>query len=48
MEFKFENLIIWQKAMDFAEEINAIAYSFRKQNFIISLLKSDEQLIPLP
>jgi hypothetical protein len=22
MKFKFENLIIWQKAMDFGEEIN--------------------------
>jgi len=28
MEFKFEKLIIWQKAMDFGEEINTIAYSF--------------------
>jgi len=28
MEFKFENLIIWQKAMDFGEETNTIAYTF--------------------
>lgn len=25
MSFKFENLIIWQKAMDFGEEINKLA-----------------------
>lgn len=30
MEFKFEKLIIWQKAMDFGEEINLIAYKFPK------------------
>ena len=28
MEFKFEKLIIWQKAMDLGEEINAIADKF--------------------
>ena len=27
-EFKFEKLIIWQKAMEFAEEIHSIASSF--------------------
>ncbi len=27
MNFKFEKLIVWQKAMDFGEEINQIAYS---------------------
>ncbi|MCY1722271.1 four helix bundle protein [Prolixibacteraceae bacterium Z1-6] len=30
MEFKFEKLIIWQKAMDFGEEIYSIAYKFPK------------------
>ncbi len=30
MEFKFEKLIIWQKAMDFGEEINSMAYKFPK------------------
>jgi len=26
MSFKFEKLIIWQKAMDFGEDINSLAY----------------------
>ena len=26
MEFKFEKLIIWQKAMDFGENINELAF----------------------
>ena len=30
MEFKFEKLIIWQKAMDFGEEINSMTYKFPK------------------
>jgi four helix bundle protein len=30
MSFKFEKLIIWQKAMDFGEEINEIAANFPK------------------
>jgi len=30
MEFKFEKLIIWQKAMDFGEDINDMAYKFPK------------------
>lgn len=30
MSFKFEKLIIWQKSMDFAEEINAIIKFFPK------------------
>jgi len=30
MEFKFEKLIIWQKAMDFGEEINALTNKFPK------------------
>jgi len=28
MEFKFEKLIIWQKAMDFGEDINILADKF--------------------
>ena len=31
MKFKFEKLIIWQKAMDFGEEINDLATSFPKK-----------------
>lgn len=31
MSFKFEKLIIWQKAMDFGEEINLMAESFPKR-----------------
>lgn len=31
MEFKFEKLIIWQKAIDFGEEINSLAYKFPKE-----------------
>jgi hypothetical protein len=27
MEFKFEKLIIWQKAMDFGEIINAMVFN---------------------
>jgi len=30
MGFKFEKLIIWQKAMDFGEDINQIAFKFPK------------------
>jgi len=30
MKFKFEKLIIWQKAMDFGEEVNTLAYTFPK------------------
>jgi four helix bundle protein len=30
-KFKFEGLIIWQKAMDFGEEINKIAFSFPRE-----------------
>ena len=30
MSFKFEKLIIWQKAMDFGEEINKMSQSFPK------------------
>jgi four helix bundle protein len=28
MKFKFEKLIIWQKAMDFGEDINKLSYKF--------------------
>ncbi|MEZ4838433.1 four helix bundle protein [Flavobacterium sp.] len=31
MSFKFEKLIIWQKAMDFGEEINLLAESLPKR-----------------
>jgi four helix bundle protein len=30
MEFKFEKLIFWQKAMDFGEIINAMGFKFPK------------------
>jgi four helix bundle protein len=30
MEFKFEKLIIWQKAMDFGEDINNLSKKFPK------------------
>jgi four helix bundle protein len=31
MSFKFENLIIWQKAMDFGESIFALSCNFPKE-----------------
>ena len=31
MKFKFEKLIIWQKAMDFGEDINKLSYKFPKE-----------------
>lgn len=31
MKFKFEKLIIWQKAMEFGEDINRISYKFPKE-----------------
>ena len=31
MSFKFEKLIIWQKAMNFGEEINLLAEAFTKK-----------------
>jgi len=31
MEFKFEKLIIWQKAMDFGEDINKMTFRFPKE-----------------
>ena len=30
MKFKFENLVIWQKAMDLAESLNAMSHKFPK------------------
>jgi four helix bundle protein len=30
MEFKFEKLIVWQKAMDFGENINKLSHKFPK------------------
>ncbi|QBN18864.1 four helix bundle protein [Flavobacterium nackdongense] len=32
MSFKFEKLIIWQKSMDFGEEINAVIKEFPKHD----------------
>jgi 23S rRNA-intervening sequence protein len=34
MSFKFENLIIWQKAMDFGEEVNKLADQLPKKKSI--------------
>lgn len=31
MKFKFENLIIWQKAMELGEDINKLSYKFPKK-----------------
>jgi len=31
MKFKFENLVIWQNAMDFGEKINHLSESFPKK-----------------
>jgi four helix bundle protein len=31
MKFKFENLIIWQKAMEFGESINKLTFEFPKE-----------------
>ena len=31
MKFKFENLIIWQKAMELGEDINKLAHKFPKE-----------------
>jgi hypothetical protein len=40
MEFKFEKLIIWHKAMDLGEEINILAKIFpSKERFTIFPLK---------
>jgi hypothetical protein len=34
MSFKFESLRIWQISMELGEEINSIAFDFRKVNYI--------------
>ena len=31
MKFKFEKLLVWQKAMNLGEEIKAISYKFPKE-----------------
>ncbi|MDT8412772.1 MAG: four helix bundle protein [Vicingaceae bacterium] len=31
MKFKFEKLIIWQKAMEYGEDINKLSYKFPKE-----------------
>lgn len=31
MKFKFENLIIWQRSMEFGESINTLAHKFPKE-----------------
>lgn len=31
MKFKFEKLIIWQKAMEFGEDLNQLSYKFPKE-----------------
>ena len=37
MSFKFENLLIWQRAMDFGEEINSLTNQFPdKERFNLS------------
>jgi hypothetical protein len=38
-KFKFEKLKIWQKAMDFGEEIDKISDSFPKKKCLIYHLK---------
>lgn len=43
MSFKFENLLIWQKAMDFGEEINALTNQFpdkEKFNLLSQILRA--------
>ena len=42
MKFKFEDLIIWQKGMGLAEELNKASEKFPKKKFLIFLLKSVE------
>ena len=38
MKFKFEKLIIWQKAMDFGEDINVLSETFpEKEKFNLSV-----------
>jgi four helix bundle protein len=47
MSFKFEKLIIWQKAMDFGEEINLLAESFPKReiyNLSSQILRASDSI----
>lgn len=34
MEFKFEKLIIWQRAMELGESVNKLAFKFPKRRDI--------------
>ena len=47
MSFKFEKLIIWQKAMDFGEEINGITKIFPKHemyNLSSQILRASDSI----
>jgi four helix bundle protein len=47
MSFKFEKLIIWQKAMDFGEEINFITSKFPKKeiyNLSSQILRASDSI----
>ncbi|MBK6264096.1 four helix bundle protein [Marivirga sp. S37H4] len=47
MKFKFENLIIWQKAMDFAEEMNLLSDNFPKKeifNLSSQILRASDSI----
>ena len=35
MKFKFEKLIIWQKAMEYGEDINKLSYKFSKEEMLL-------------
>ena len=39
MNFKFENLIIWQKAMELGEDVNKLSDKFPKKRCTIFPLK---------
>ncbi|MFC5681688.1 four helix bundle protein [Flavobacterium sp. MAHUQ-51] len=48
MSFKFEKLIIWQKAMDFGEEINVIIKDFPKfemYNLSSQILRASDSVV---
>ena len=47
MKFKFEKLIIWQKAMDLGEEMNTVSQSFPKReeyNLSSQLLRASDSI----
>jgi len=47
MKFKFEKLIIWQKAMDFGEDINILSNKFSKKeiyNLSSQILRSADSI----